>query len=249
MNKREDLLASYNAGDYVRVWSRLRELGALVREPAYRDEALAVAHETMHRVGANSDTVHRRLLDLGYQFQYPEQALIPPDSQTQSLLDNVEKVIGYLPLSLTAFYLEVGSVNFMQSRRQLVQFHRPEREAAPEMAVLGEEDPLVVDPISKLVSQLTANPKRRKFDFAPDEFQKSYYSGGENYHVLLPDASADFQIKGMYDIDEYFVDYLRATFQFGGFRGRMDSSVIDRGEKTSPDLRIIHDLGKGLLQF
>ncbi len=249
MNMRKDFLARYDSGDCVQVWRELRELGTLVREPEYLDQALAVAQETMRRVRTNAESVYHRLLDAGYQFQYPEDAFIPPDSPSSSLLESVQQMVGYLPLSLMAFYLEVGSVNFMQSKRQLVQYHRAERESVPELAVLGEQDPLVVEPISTFASQLTVNAKARKFDFAPDKFHKAYYSGGENYHVLLPDASADFRIKGMYDLDEYFVDYLRATFQFGGFRGPMDPSVIDRGQKTSPNLRIIHKLAAGLLHF
>ena len=60
--------------------------------------------------------------------------------------------------------------------------------------------------------------------FACDEFHKADYSGGANYHVVLPDASTDFQIFGMADDSEFFVDYLRFTFEGGGFRGRSDNS-------------------------
>jgi len=55
---------------------------------------------------------------------------------------------------------------------------------------------------------------------APDEFAKSAYSGGEPYHLLLPDPAADFRVRGMPGIEEHFVDYLRAVFAGAGFHGR-----------------------------
>jgi hypothetical protein len=60
------------------------------------------------------------------------------------------------------------------------------------------------------------------FFLAPDECHKANYSGGENYHVALPDSAADFPIQGMSGVDELFVPYLRATLANGGFRGKIE---------------------------
>lgn len=86
------------------------------------------------------------------------------------------------------------------------------------------------------------------FTFAPDEFHKANQSGGDNYHLWLPDANADFAIEGMYDINEYFVAYLRRTFAMGGFRGRLEPLPDDESQarKASPRHALIGDLSDGL---
>jgi hypothetical protein len=88
-----------------------------------------------------------------------------------------------------------------------------------------------------------------EFTFAPDEFHKANYSGGENYHLWLPNPDADFRIEGMYDINEYFIEYLRATFAFGGFRGRVETPPDDdqRCQKVAPQLEIVQALAADLL--
>lgn len=82
--------------------------------------------------------------------------------------------------------------------------------------------------------------------FACDEFHKANYSGGANYHVLLPDAGADFRIYGMADNREFFVDYLRLTFEEGGFRGQSDANE-ERSWKVLPGLHLTNRLAVGLL--
>jgi hypothetical protein len=158
-------------------------------------------------------------------------------------LDEQESKIGPIPLSLRAFYEVVGTVDFTQSRAQLVQYQRPERESAPELLYLGEYDPLVVGPLSE---QPEPSSEPAHHFLACDEFHKANYSGGENYHVVLPDARADFPISGMYGIDEFFVPYLRATFTGGGFRGRI-RDIGDRCVKDLPNLALTAKLAENLL--
>ena len=90
--------------------------------------------------------------------------------------------------------------------------------------------------------------------FAPDCFHKANVSGGENYHFLTPEPRADFRIIGdvspeyhddwsSYGGGQRFVDALRRTFRYGGFRGRVD---IDT-EMWAPPRAIHLELGKGLL--
>ena len=75
---------------------------------------------------------------------------------------------------------------------------------------------LVVAPVDDLLSVVRTyaptQAKRVEFAFAPDEFHKANYSGGDDYHLWLPNPDADVRIEGMYEIEEYFVAYLRATF-------------------------------------
>jgi hypothetical protein len=62
------LLQRYQAGERDAVWTELRELGPLVREASYAEDALAVARETMRRAKANVETIIERLDRLGYRF-------------------------------------------------------------------------------------------------------------------------------------------------------------------------------------
>lgn len=241
-------LDRYTSGERERVWSDLVALGHQARHAAYFGDAYAVAKETMRRVRRNVEVLVERLTGLGYEFARPEAAHIPPDGAAIERIVAIEDSLGPLPLSLRAFYEVVGSVDFTQSWDQLVQYHRPERERAGDLQILGEEDPLVVAPLTELV-EAEASAGRVYFCFAADEFHKANYSGGENYHVWLPDPRADFEIVGMYEIEERFVEYLRATFSWGGFRGRVDTLEEDesRCRKIEPKLGVVRSLSEGLL--
>jgi hypothetical protein len=241
-------LDRYMSGECERVWGELVSLGHQARHAAYFGDAYAVAKETMRRVRRNVEILVERLNGLGYEFARPEAAYIPPDGAALERIVAIEESLGPLPLSLRAFYEVVGSVDFTQSRGQLIQYHRPKRERAGDIQVLGEEDPLVVAPLTELVES-EASAGRVYFCFAADEFHKANYSGGENYHVWLPDPRADFEIVGMYGIDERFVEYLRATFSWGGFRGRVKTLEEDesRCRKVAPKLDVVRSLSDGLL--
>jgi hypothetical protein len=248
----ESFLTRYRAGASIQVWRELLVLGAQVQAPAFIEDAYAVALETMRGVRQNVEAVHERLQQLGYEFWVPDQVHVPPAADALAMLAEVERLRGPIPLSLKAFYAVVGSVDFRQSPRQLVHWSDERRASASELAVLGEEDPLVVAPVEKLLRIVQAyastQAHRVEFTFAPDEFHKANYSGGENYHLWLPNPNADFRIEGMYDIDEYFVEYLRATFAFGGFRGRVDTLPDNnqRCRKVAPPLQIVQALAADL---
>lgn len=163
-------------------------------------------------------------------------------------VEEIETRLGPLPLSLRAFYEVVGSVDFVQSWKQLIHYHKKERASATEVEILGEEDPLVVAPLSLIGDEKPIRGGRVYFCFAPDEFHKANYSSGENYHVWIPDPRADFEIAGMYEIEETFVEYLRASFTHGGFRGRVETLLDDesRCRKATPILDVVQFLADGL---
>jgi hypothetical protein len=104
---------------------------------------------------------------------------------------------------------------------------------------------LTVAPIEELLGVVRARAstqaKRVEFEFAPDEFHRANYSGGVGYHLWLSNPDADFRIDGMYEINEYFVEFLRATFACGAFRGRIESMAEDesRVEKVALRLQLV----------
>jgi hypothetical protein len=223
-------------------------LGAKIREPSLFPDPYAVAKETMTIARRNVELLVARLTKVGYRFNCPESVHVAPTEDTPKEIEQIEARLGPLPLSLRAFYEVVGSVDFVQSWKQLIHYHKKERDSATEIEVLGEEDPLVVAPLSLIGDEKPKRGGRVYFCFAPDEFHKANYSGGENYHVWVPDPRADFEIVGMYEIEETFVEYLRASFAYGGFRGRVECLPDDesRCRKNTPKLEVVQSLAKGL---
>jgi len=128
-------LERYVAGAHEQVWAELLALGEGVRkEPVYTD-ALAVACETMQRARLNIATLLPRLEALGYELGYrwlteepyrreftsEEVAELerecpryrPPQPDVRDRIAELEARVGALPLSLRAWYEEVGVVNFV----------------------------------------------------------------------------------------------------------------------------------------
>ncbi len=211
-------LERYQKGEHEQVWAELQGLGEAVRDEPIYAEARAVADETMRRVRNDCERIIERLHSLGYQFGvYPDGIqgdflpgpLAPADEAARGDIQTLEHAVGPLPLSLVAFWEQVGSVNLIG------------RGAAWPMAL----DPLFVDPPAGGVSELDEMPyqleDRGHFEasLAPDVFHKDHVSGGGAYAVKLPDPGMDFlfrnEPRGL-----LFVAYLRlAILQYGGFPG------------------------------
>jgi hypothetical protein len=247
------LLERYVAGEHEQVWKELAELGPLVRRPEHFQGAYAVAQETMRRARSNIETLRGRLTTLGYEFANGGEVHVQPEPDIEERINALEGKVGPLPLSLRAFYEIVGSVDFCQSPAQLKIGRLQEQEAGQqartpesELLELGAFDPLEVRPFSGVEAKVPGLDGRIYYCFASDEFHKADYSGGENYHVWIPDHNVDFPIRGMYNIDELFVVYLRTTFQNGGFRGKCEADE-DKAWKVLPDLKLTRELAAGLL--
>jgi hypothetical protein len=250
-------LERYLAGEHEHVWAELTALSAAVREEPVFSDALAVARETMRRARHNIELLVARLGALGYQFGYawwdanyldmleddpcpPVFAVPQPDVQHQ--LAELEARVGPLPLSLHAWYEQIGAVNFVGmypvadstdpdgftcyvqymrsgARRQGCRFTQDE---CPH-----DLDPLFVDSIDSLLRHLDrreelGRPVKRngthELDLAPDEWLKYGVSGGGPYVIKVPDLAADAAF-GYEWHNTSFVNYLRICFRWAGFPG------------------------------
>jgi len=63
-----DLLRRYESGEHAAVWADMMALGPRVREAPHRDDAWAVACETMRRARHNVELIVRRLDQLAFSF-------------------------------------------------------------------------------------------------------------------------------------------------------------------------------------
>lgn len=205
-------LERYQNGEYEQVWKELQSLGADVRNEPYLSQAQAVAAETMRRVRRNCEKIASRLQKMGYVFgtfpdgtrrSYRVPPLTPPSARMQADIEELTTEAGPLPLSLTAFWQEVGAVDF-------VGMHRSWPNGL---------DPLVVDPPEGPLSDLYDEGEGIFVALAPDDFHKDNVSGGDPYGLELPNLAADFLF--MYERHELlFVPYLRlAILRWGGFPG------------------------------
>lgn len=223
-------LERYRNGEYEQVWRELQDLGANVRDEPYFTQAQEVAAETMQRVRRNCERIISRLQGLGYIFgtfpdgtrrSYRAAPLTLPSKRMQATCQELESEAGTLPLSLVAFWREVGAVD-------LVGMHPSWPDGL---------DPLVVDPPEGPLSDLYDEGEGVFVALAPDDLHKDNVSGGDPYGLQLPDSSADFPF--MYERhDLLFVPYLRlAILRWGGFPG-----LEGRGIQFEPLQTLIAEL-------
>lgn len=179
------------------------------------------------------------------------EVFCPPGKRTQQSIAKLEKGLGGpLPLSLRAWYEQVGGVSLMGShpvlnavdfsnRGVLGQFASLSAGRVPVPSAGGEQhapDPLVVYPIDELLGQFENSGDGSELVIAPDDLHKAHVSG-DAYYISLPDARADFPFDDWHKTT--FVNYLRITFQWGGFPGWQRS--------RNPPREIIAELTDGLL--
>ncbi len=155
----------------------------------------------------------------------------PPGSETaQGLRKLEEESGGPLPISLRAWYEQVGGVSLLGSHAELC----PEGEVTP--------DPLVVDPLRVVLEIIESfgdgGGEEIALWLAPDEYHKANFSGGEPYAITIPNASADALFENEWH-NTTFVTYLRKAFEWGGFPGWERSK--------NPPRQALAKLTKGLL--
>jgi hypothetical protein len=227
-------LERYHKGEYEQVWNDLQTLGQTVCDEPHYTQAQEVAAETMRRVRRNCERLITNLRALGYVFgTFPDgsrrfpiiEPLTSPSDTMRADCADLEAEAGPLPLSLVAFWQEVGAVD-------LVGMHP----AWPDGL-----DPLVVDPpegvLAWLFDDVEEEGARRFAALAPDDLHKDNVSGGDPYGVYLPNPSADFVF--LYEQHSlHFVSYLRlAILQWGGLPG-----LAERGEQFEPLSHLITGL-------
>lgn len=207
----------YTRGHHIAVWTDMLGMGSgLRKEPDAWAEAQAVASLTMRRARSNVDLLLARLTQEGYEFAPGEGMVVhePPSPDVRDRLDELEAVIGPLPLALRAWCQEVGRVNLLG--------RHPGRSA--ECA-----DALAVDvPLDHLHAEFqvwqgdrgTEWSDGRGFtvDIAPDRLHKAGISGGPPYGMAVPNDGADGLL--LWEPHQTtFTGYLRLAFGAGGFPG------------------------------
>lgn len=153
------------------------------------------------------------------------------DTHTMSsYIDEIEQLVGSVPLSMRAWYEEVGGVNFYGYHAEWEQRYRawysPILNHTVSSRLMSECDPLMVYPLDKaFMMRLRREYKGEecyRLEFAEDRYFKDYCNGSSSpYAFPLPDAGADSLLHCFaFDRPVTFVDYLRTSIlRWGGFPG------------------------------
>ncbi|MCP3143813.1 HEAT repeat domain-containing protein [Pyxidicoccus xibeiensis] len=240
-----DLLARYLRGEHEEVWRILREPEAIAGD--FREEALAVARETMRRVARAVDVLSARLSERGWRVWLAGGApRTPPAAGDAALLATLVTLTkAPLPPSLQAFWEVVGGINFIWDDE-----HGDE---APDLGTglaMNHMDPLAMPAAGELPDIIDEwGLPRDEADSDDDEPIRVCLSGdelmkagisGSTYGIELPFAGADPMVLGyMYDLN--FVDYLRHCIEWAGFPGlaieaepRIDAFVSELTRDLEP---------------
>jgi hypothetical protein len=159
-----------------------------------------------------------------------------PGKQTAKELNQLEKLAGGpLPLSLRAWYEEVGGISLLGWHSLLSpNSDEPHSDVCP--------DPLMIEPLKLVIRQFREEEFERQAHvyLAPDDVTKGGAGGAGPYGMRVPEASADgvFAVVGSRK-GPSFINYLRGAFKWGGFPGW-------EGKRGCPT-KLISELAHGLI--
>lgn len=170
-------------------------------------DAVALLEEVQSQLSTRSTHVSRAVPPWDNRYIFA-----PPAANAVAQLNAVEDTLGGpLPLSVRAWYEEVGAVCLLGSH--------PAIPADPDWCC---PDPLMMLP----VEMLDANEEdgAKLVELSPDARQKADADGGPGYAIAVPCLEADARlINESHDVT--FVEYLRLAFQCGGFAGYANSGI------------------------
>jgi hypothetical protein len=217
-----DYLARYLAGEHEKVWDELRALGEGVRAEGVVEQAQEVAREMMRRLQKNVEIIAAALEKGRYNFAAKKPVVLARVDAPKKITALEKTLGGPIPLALAAFYEVFESVSLAEDPEGMTDAYTIDPE-------LGRSDPLVIVSLAILAKDLAeqANSASRCAYVAPDWLTK--YDVNDEYpdehpaRMLVPDAGADAKLDTQQGPPIFFVDYLRAYVQRGGFY-RLDAA-------------------------
>lgn len=203
----------YLAGERVEVWDEMLRSGPALR--ADREgwgAAQAVAAVTMRRARDGVEQLVELLTADGYVFR-SQRPFAPAGAGVRDELDQLEAVVGAIPLSLRAWLEQVGSVN-------LVGEHPGwDFEFTDALVVQVEPEQILLAHADWEADRGTPfDTGDFRLDFAADFYHKTDVSGGEPRSLVVPNLAVDGEVEGERPAG-MFLDHLRTAFAWAGFPG------------------------------
>jgi hypothetical protein len=210
----------YKSGECESVCRELVSLGTRIYEPSFSSDAVSVACEVVDRSFKNLCHLLRRLTELGYLLQHPEDALVEASSDDVAAIDNVESQMGVLPMVARKWYERIKSVDFSQQETQM--FSKDGSPCSP-VSGLGLNAPLVFLSLPKcllLQEQLCKDAANDGDDAS--KLKRFLPLGGwgsnsnpKGFSLPCESFDAEFYNEGAGGVS--FVEELRTAFKWGGF--------------------------------
>jgi hypothetical protein len=221
------LLQRYLAGEHEPVWAELVRRD--MNDDSSRHEAISVAKETVDRAVHNLRLLHSRLVELGFEFERPGHAFVEADDRSRRLIQEVETLLGELPILASAWYERIASVDFSQSARQCREL--PDHP----LGNLGWYPHMIYQPLDECLERSREFDREYKewyetshefweskgYDLKPPD--KTFLPIGgcatnhESKGFALPNPGADGVLFDDGGGPKYFHDDIRLGFRFGGF--------------------------------
>lgn len=188
------------------------------RKQPSKPSAALLREMTAHR--AALERLHAFLVQSGYRFAAPKQALVQPTAAGRRAIAQLEKAMGPLPAALEAFWTIVGSVDL---RGQDPSWPRPAFvtfAGGQDDSAIWHTDPLLMAPVEELLEDaldevIEGTPL--PLVVAPDEIGKAGYSGGQ-LTIWLPGAKQDPVLVGGRP-DETLRAHLKRSLAWAGMPG------------------------------
>lgn len=217
-------LERYQAGEHEAVWADMLVCGEGIRESAGYPDAVAVARETMRRARANVEMLIPRLHSLEYHFEDPDHVVIPPTAGASAEMDDFERRVGPVPLSVRAWYELVGSVYLRGTHPQLSEWRW---DWAYDNITFPDSLEFQLSSSGmhweyhtwRNMKRLHLSSRPFELPFSADWVIKANISGGSPYAIVLPNGAADAPVANLLWREATFVEWTRFTFQWGGFPG------------------------------
>jgi hypothetical protein len=157
-----------------------------------------------------------------------EQILGPWPPDMVHYIDEIERVIGPVPLEIRAWYEEVGGVNLYRYHPgwdALSRASHPWQQGQVQSFLMRDCNPLQVIPLHEaFIEQLRrthVSGQPYLFVFGDDRVEQEYFLDPSPYGFLLPDRGADASLDGLRWMGPFmtFVKYLRFCLKWAGFPG------------------------------
>ncbi len=236
-------MSRYLAGEHEAVWAELRQC------PEETPEATAVLTETLVRVRHNVEVLVSRWKARGYVFE--EKPWTKPSSKVDSLLVEVERLCGPVPLALRLFWRQVGGVNLIGTHPAWDCTGYADEDS--DLPVVYT-DPLVLSPLTRdFVESLAEDLEAWRegaaeapgtaepfvLPLAPDALHKANVSGGMPYGIRLPAHHWEGRFVGEDPRGVPFIDYLRTCFRWDGLPGlaRVEKRLASLSARETAELR------------
>lgn len=209
-------------------WGRYFEMSAWVREqpPIFLSAKLV-----------EEEIAEKAVLDHPFHFDNEVELLQEERPRPmRHFIDEIEQVMGPIPLSVRAWYEEVGAVNFFGYHAQWKELTPSYANRHPEgggaYSLMNYCDPLQVCALDERcmaqIHQRYVPGKTYLFEFAPDRHFKDYCAGTSTPNAFVfPDAGVDAIIGTSYS-SSTFVEYLRVSLKWAGFPGMMEWPTVPK---------------------